>query len=382
MANYTSLDQLLDTTEGMTVLRNNVKNDDGVDTIVGVDWFTFNNIAATTIYASGNSWFGFGESAEHLRVSRRDAAMYYLYRQEGIIGTRRFLKIRWSGYATYSGTTYPLTYEVFLFDTGDIYLNFIVVPSSSSYLGTNQLICNGVTYPYSVTASTPVEYCFYSQDDNGVTWAVAKERYTKYIEYVSSGASVHHILNINSPDNVASSIFWQENTPEGTTVTVSTSLDNDSFVGVVNNGPIVEPGTDVNELWIKVEMTTTDSRVTPSLSNMRLTLQNVNDTYSLVLNMHPRQRFPSAAGDISVAYDAVLGDLAGIGGPVASFTRVFSPQDLVSKPHQNNQERLDISDISAEGIRMRVGYINTKIEDDYIDLGVVAVGILTHINDL
>ena len=98
MANFSSLTLLLNTTEGMTVLRNNVAQDDGVDTIVGVDWFKFNNITASNIYASGNSFIGFGANAEHLKVCRRDTKMFYLYRQEGTIGNTKFLKIRWEGY--------------------------------------------------------------------------------------------------------------------------------------------------------------------------------------------------------------------------------------------------------------------------------------------
>ena len=129
MANFASLDSLLNTTAGMDVLRNNVKQDDGTDTITGVSWFKFNNVVAASLYASGNSWIGFGATLEQLKVWRRDTAMFYLYRQEGTIGSTKFLKIRWEGYSHYSTTDVSdaLKYEVFLFDDVGLYLNIVSV---------------------------------------------------------------------------------------------------------------------------------------------------------------------------------------------------------------------------------------------------------------
>ena len=69
---------------GMTTHRNNVKNDDSTITISGVDWFKFNGVTASNIYASGNHWIGIGTNSEQLKVCRRDGAMYSLYSQEGV----------------------------------------------------------------------------------------------------------------------------------------------------------------------------------------------------------------------------------------------------------------------------------------------------------
>ena len=84
----------------MQCIRNNTKNDDGTDTLVGVDWFTFKDTVAQNIYVSGNSWLGLGSSSEHLKVNRRDGAVYSIYREEGtLFNYYKFLKIRWSGYS-------------------------------------------------------------------------------------------------------------------------------------------------------------------------------------------------------------------------------------------------------------------------------------------
>ena len=70
MANYVNLQAAIDAgTTNMAVNpnRNNVKNDDGTDTIAsGITWFYFNSVQVTNLYASGNSWIGFGASSEQL----------------------------------------------------------------------------------------------------------------------------------------------------------------------------------------------------------------------------------------------------------------------------------------------------------------------------
>lgn len=140
----------------MTILRDNTKQDDGTDTITGVDWFNFNETVASTIYASGNSFIGFGSSSEHLKVNKRDGALWSLYREEGTLyNYYKFLKIRWKGYNHYKQTTtaYALEYDVILWDTGDISLHMISIPTSSN-TGTYSLVASS-TYTYTVSTSSP-----------------------------------------------------------------------------------------------------------------------------------------------------------------------------------------------------------------------------------
>lgn len=155
--NYNSVEEILAAgTANMTVLRNNSKQDDGADTITGASWFTYNGTVASTVYASGNSWIGFGSSSEHLKVNRRDGAMYSLYREEGTLyGYYKFLKIRWIGYSRYNYTTaaYALTYDVILWDTGDISLHMVSIPTSYN-TGTYSLVASS-TYSYTVDTASP-----------------------------------------------------------------------------------------------------------------------------------------------------------------------------------------------------------------------------------
>lgn len=167
--NYNSVEEILSAgTTNMTVIRNNTKQDDGSDSITGVSWFTYNGTVASTIYANGNSWIGFGASSEHLKVNRRDGAMYSLYREEGTLyGYYKFLKIRWVGYSRYNYTTssYALTYDVILWDTGDISLHMVSIPTSYN-TGTYSLVASS-SYPYVVSTANPD--VTFTKTDSGFT---------------------------------------------------------------------------------------------------------------------------------------------------------------------------------------------------------------------
>ena len=177
--NYEGIDSLLNTTEGMEYIRNNVKQDDGTDIINGAEWFKFNGIEAKSIYASGNCWIGIGANAENLKICRRDGAMWYLLRQEGTLyGYYKFIKIRWEGYTNYGGTdeSYSLKFELFLFNTGDMFVNVIKTPNSSSYVGTSEFVCNGVTQKLTIGAGTTPMITFTHLDDLGKTWEISYEK--------------------------------------------------------------------------------------------------------------------------------------------------------------------------------------------------------------
>lgn len=155
--NYNTIDEILAAgTTNMTVLRNNTKQDDGTDTITGVSWFFFNGTVASNVYASGNSFIGFGSNSEHLKVNRRDGALWSLYREEGTLyNYYKFLKIRWDGYShyNYSNSSHALIYDVILWDTGDISLHMVSMPTSYN-TGTYSLVASS-TYSYLVNNSSP-----------------------------------------------------------------------------------------------------------------------------------------------------------------------------------------------------------------------------------
>jgi hypothetical protein len=128
-------------------------------------------------------------------------------------------------------------------------------------------------------------------------------------------------------------------------------------------------------------MSTTDTATTPTLSDLAISLQSTADLNSIVLEMQPLERFESAAGDITVAYDG-SGTLQGTGGSVSAFEQSFAPTDLIPKPDQNDQEHIAITSVTASGTLTKIYYTNTKAEEHISITGITAVGVLTNINDI
>lgn len=174
MADYFSLKDLLSSTENMTITRNNVGNDDGTDTLSGVNWFLFNSVAAESIYVNGNSWMGIGTNAEQVKVHRRDAKDWTVRREEGTLyGYYKFLRIRWEGYSVYSLTSEDarLIWDLVLLDTGDIVLSFDAVPTNSSYFGECVLVTGAGNISFTPVAGGAIT--FTHQDNTGTSFVLS-----------------------------------------------------------------------------------------------------------------------------------------------------------------------------------------------------------------
>ena len=172
MLDYGTIDEILSSRD-MTYIRNNSLNDDGTDTVAGVDWFKYKGRAASTLYISGNSWIGFGENAEHLRIVRRDTDLMTLKREEGTMwGVYRFLHIRWEGFSVHGNRIEDtrMNWDCILFDTGDICVSFDLIPTNGSYLAESNLITGNGTIPF--TPLTGKSISFKAQDENGMAFVL------------------------------------------------------------------------------------------------------------------------------------------------------------------------------------------------------------------
>jgi hypothetical protein len=185
MADTVSFDSLLNTTTGMTAIVNNKKHDDDVVSVTGVDWFTYAGKTASTIYVSGNNFIGFGQNAEQLKIWRRNGAVYYIYRQEGMLASgKRFLKIRVEGYVYYSLTysTYALKYEVFLIEGQTLFINVTQIPTDNYYKGISSITDGKSTtdLAISVTSTVPISILV---KNAGVSQIVSYEKFVedKYV---------------------------------------------------------------------------------------------------------------------------------------------------------------------------------------------------------
>ena len=183
---------------------------------------------------------------------------------------------------------------------------------------------------------------------------------------------------------IGSSISWTESKPDGASVAVSVSTDGSNYSPVTNGGQFLPPGSyDNATAYIKIELSTTDAMLTPTVSSLHFALQTVEDTYSIILEMEPLQRFESAVDQITVAYDGG-GTLVGEGGAVLAFTQSFAPTDLVPKPHQNDVEHIEISSIVPTGTLTKINYTSTAAQDQgHVEIvGVTVTGTLTNVNNI
>lgn len=183
MANTVSFDSLLNTTAGMAAIVNNVKHDDDVVSVTGVDWFTYAGKTASTVYVSGNNFIGFGQNTEQLKIWRRDGAIYYVYRQEGTLTSgKRFLKMRVEGYVYYSSTSssYALKYEVFLIEGQTLFVNVIQKPTSSSYTGTSSITDGKTTTNLNISVSSTVPISILVKNA-GVSQEISYEKYSDLV---------------------------------------------------------------------------------------------------------------------------------------------------------------------------------------------------------
>lgn len=392
MANYRTLQDAIDAgVDNMSILRLNSRNDDSTSSYkTDIDWFFFNGSAVTTIYSSGNSFLGFGTNSSHLRVNNRDCAVWSEYMETGLIGVSRFLKFKWVGTSYYSSSyqntpEYQQYFDVFLIDNGQIFLNYYQVPVQSGG-GTNSLTCGSENVVFTIVDGVPCEYTFTpSNAANGTGWAVEEGRPNLYVNYKTFGSAIFSTTAIQSISSAKSSrIIWTSDTPPGTYVGVFAKLSGGQYAKCKNEGviPCIDSSTPLSDetLYIKVELSTDDSTITPSFSKLRIELLDDGDDKVVVLNFANGNvtSVQNAVEQIEVAYD--VGTLAGLGGPVEPFVKTFVPSGLFPKNHPNDMEHIEITAM-ATGKLTQIAYRNA-FGAEYIDFNVSAVGVLTHVDDI
>ena len=283
MADTVSFNSLLNTTDGMTAVVNNVKHDDDVVSVAGVNWFTYAGKTASTIYVSGNNFIGFGKNAEQLKIWRRDGAIYYVYRQEGTLTSgKRFLKIRVEGYVYYSSTSssYALKYEVFLIEGQTLFINVVQRPTSTSYTGTSS-ITDGKTatnLTLSVSSTVPVSILV---KNAGVSQAVS---YEKFVDKYVAGITVSKM-----PDKTT---YYQSELFDSTGLVVSQTY-NDGTSEIITNYEL--SGFDSSSAGTKVITVTASGKTTTfeiTVSEASITAISVT-TMPTKVNYHIGKEFDS-----------------------------------------------------------------------------------------
>lgn len=167
--NYDSVNEIFSAgTDNMTCLfKDSGSYDEGSYAVAGADFIRYMETVVSTIYAHGNSYWGFNSDSYHLKVDQRDTRMRSLYREEGtLFSYYKFLKIRWEGWSHYnsSGSDYQLKYDLILWDTGDISLHMVAVPTLC-YDGGFEFVADK-TYNYTKPTTDAPDVTFQYESEN------------------------------------------------------------------------------------------------------------------------------------------------------------------------------------------------------------------------
>lgn len=139
-------------------------------------------------------------------------------------------------------------------------------------------------------------------------------------------------------------VRWLEDKPVNTDIIIeyTTGTEQGDWLEL-SNGEVITSDTN---LWFRVTLETTDIRVTPTLKDLWIEEPDApQDKIRIIFDDY--SRFPSVVGDITVEYDASIGNLAGSGGAVESFVEIFTPTDLVPEPNPNVAENVSVSPVEV-----------------------------------
>lgn len=206
--------------------------------------------------------------------------------------------------------------------------------------------------------------------------------------FVLSGSVEFEIGDISKISNYYSSeITWTGILPEGTSIKLYSKIDDEEYVECTNGNPIPSliAETDYSDslLYLKAELSTEDSTMTPELQSIHIAIRDTTDdnVISLIFNPGNVNSIQNAIGDITVSYDG-SGSLSGEGGPVAAFSEAFTPEDLTFKGHQNDVEKIVLSDISLNTELLKIEYTDESFTEHMELTSVTLSAVITHIDDI
>lgn len=217
----------------------------------------------------------------------------------------------------------------------------------------------------SYSGACDIDFGLFTRNPTGVRGTV--EFYTVKIDgsllipgepsYV--GFKTHTFDKINSSNQLR--IRWLEDKPTGTNITIeyTTGTIQGEWIEV-SNGEVITSDTN---LWFRVTLETTDTSVTPTLQDLWIEESDApQDKIRIVMDDY--SRFPTVEGDLTVEYDASLGNLAGSGGAVESFIETFTPTGLIPEPNPGIEESVTVAPAELTVDFIPIAYINAYDEDE------------------
>jgi hypothetical protein len=237
----------------MRVIRNNVKMDEGSDTVTFTKQFPgvgIGSAATGTVSMNANSYMTV--SGLQINVNQRDASVYYVWSEEGISGDYEFMKVRWKGSSHYN-IAVDQEWEIVLLTNGDVILRLI---TKGSYTGT--FTFKGTAYQ----VSTEQTVCFYRKDFFGTAWdyfiepysvehhhpeseqLYARVNFSDYVKTVNEGST--HVNNVAYDDNAYNFNFDPSFTWHGKSYA---TVSGNSWIGIGSGSEEIKAHRRDSKMW-------------------------------------------------------------------------------------------------------------------------------------
>ncbi len=152
-------------------------------------------------------------------------------------------------------------------------------------------------------------------------------------------------------------IKWNAEIPANTDIKIEVSTDKQNW-DEVDSGDVINAGG----IWIKAILSTDDETFTPILKGLWLEEPEQRQN-TILLTMKPLKRFNNVEGKLTVAYDALIGNLTGGGGAVESFEKEFTPTDLVATPNPRVTEFVSVAPVAVTADLISIEHLDAFAEE-------------------
>jgi hypothetical protein len=140
-----------------------------------------------------------------------------------------------------------------------------------------------------------------------------------------------------------------------------------------------EQDLDGLNLWVKVEMSTTDEEITPDLTDLSWSVTSAADLKKLKVSLAYEDRLKYPQGNVVVDFTGSL--LGPFNAAVAPFTEEFIPANITPTFNPNDLEHLEL-ETSVTVERILVTYTDYRGDHEHLSFAPGAAGIRYHINDI
>ena len=162
----------------------------------GAEWLNFNNKNCKYFYTNSHSYWGFGANQEDLTVFKSDYTYCYnIWREIGTISEYKFVKFRWEGYTISVSESTRLLYDIYFFNTGDIYIH-IYDKNAYCTIDNSLLITDAGTYNLNIAYKENYVSLYkissineYSIEKNIITFKSKKNVIEKFLLSATKGTT-------------------------------------------------------------------------------------------------------------------------------------------------------------------------------------------------